>query len=162
MILASGNELGYDIGSYTVRQRTSRAAIAGSEDGDEIMAKGGGKNVVLLIIAVAAIGGAIYGISTMGNDVAQNEQYIYFLDPQSVNSDPQVTARVTVAEFANLGDRQLVSDPDADARLEKAGVCPHCGKYYLLIGHGEVPPECTSCKASLSGYDKNGNLLTGG
>lgn len=125
------------------------------------MAKGGGKNAVLLIIAVAAIGGAIYGISTMGNEVAQNEQFVYFVDPQSLMSDPQVTAKVTVNELAALNGAKLVDDPAADERLVKAGVCPHCGKYFPLIGHGQVPDECPVCKQSLEGYDKNGNRLGG-
>ncbi len=125
------------------------------------MAKGGGKNAVLLIIAVAAIGGAIYGITSMKNENPQNDQWIYYLDPESVNSDPQVTAKLKVSQLKDYADKPLVDDPAADDRLVKAGVCGACGKYYPLIGHGEKPAACPVCKADLANYDKEGNALGG-
>ncbi len=113
------------------------------------MAKGSGKNAVLLIIAVAAIGGAIYGIMSMKTENPQEDQWVYYIDPESVNSDPQVTAQLKISQIKDYMGKQLVDDPAADERLVKAGICPHCGKYFPLIGHGEKPDNCPVCKASL-------------
>jgi len=125
------------------------------------MAKGGGKNAILLIIAVAAIGGAIYGIMSMKQENPQYDQMVYWIDPESVMKDPQVTASHKASETLALQGKSLVDDPAAEERLVKAGVCGHCGKYYPLIGHGQMPENCPVCKQSLAGFDTSGNRVGG-
>lgn len=125
------------------------------------MAKGGGgKNAILLIVVVAAIGGAIYFYKSMmpkGNE--QYDQVIYYIDPESVMKDPQVTAKIKTSELKAYSNKQLVDDPAADERLVRAGICGHCGKYMPLVGHGGMPTHCPVCKKSLEGFDANGNPL---
>ncbi|HED54279.1 MAG TPA: hypothetical protein ENJ00_08775 [Phycisphaerales bacterium] len=123
------------------------------------MASNNTKNAVLVIIAIAALGGAVYGIMTSmkGNENPQDQQIRHFVDPESVMSDNQIGITLTNAEFKAKRNQQLVSDPEADARLVPAGKCPHGDHYYPLIGHGEMPPTCPVCKNSLEGYDKDGN-----
>lgn len=125
------------------------------------MAKGGGKNAILLIIAVAAIGGAIYSLSTMKKENPQLDQWIYFVDPQSIQSDTQITAKIKLSELKDYQTKPLVSDPEAEERLVKAGVCGHCGKFFELVGHGEMPEKCAVCKQSLEGFDMHGHKAGG-
>jgi len=110
---------------------------------------GGGKNAILLIIAVAAIGGAIYGIMSMKTTNPQNEQMVYFIDPESVLNDPQDVAELTTGELAKRRNDVLLSTPEADDRRQFAGQCPHCDKFFPLVGHGETPDNCPVCKESL-------------
>lgn len=127
------------------------------------MAKsGGGKNAFLLIIAVAAIGGAIYLITSMKNENPQYDQWVYYVDPESVTKDPQITAKIKASEILDYADKQLVDDAEADARLVKAAICGHCGKYLPLIGHGQLPDACPVCKKSLAGFDKEGKPVPQG
>jgi len=123
------------------------------------MANSSTKNAVLIIIAIGALGGAIYGIMTSmkGNENPQDQQVRHFVDPESVMSDNQIGVTLTNAEFKAKRNSQLVSDPEADARLVPAGVCPNGGHFYPLIGHGEMPATCPVCGQDLTGYDKEGN-----
>lgn len=122
------------------------------------MAKsGGGKNAILLIIAVAAIGGAIYGLMSMKNENPQYDQIIYYIDPESVLNEPQVTASLKASQLKEYSGKQLVDDPAADERLVRAGICGHCKKFVPLEGHGTMPANCPVCKKSLKEFDQNGN-----
>ena len=115
------------------------------------MAKGGGKNAILLIIAVAAIGGAIYGISTMGTSNPQDQQMVHYIDPESVLNDPQDVASMTVEEFKKRRNDVILSSAEADERRVSAGQCPSCSKFFALVGHGENPEKCPVCDFDLAG-----------
>lgn len=122
------------------------------------MAKsGGGKNAILLIIAVAAIGGAIYSLMSMKTENPQMEQWVYYIDPESVMNDPQTTFQVKVSELKNYAKKPMLDDPEANDRLTAAGICGNCKKWYPLIGHGDQPATCPVCKHTLADYDKEGN-----
>lgn len=114
------------------------------------MANSGSKNAILLIIAVAAIGGAIYGISTMGTENPQDQQLVHFIDPESVLNDPQDVATLTTAELAKRRNDVLLSSPESDDRRVFAGQCEHCEKFFPLVGHGEKPDNCPVCKTALN------------
>lgn len=114
------------------------------------MAKGGGKNAILLIIAVAAIGGAIYGISTMGGSNPQEQQMVHYMDPESVLNDPQDVASMTVEEFKKRRNDVILSSAEADERRVSAGQCPNCEKFFPLVGHGEPPENCPVCDFDLT------------
>ena len=130
------------------------------QNGDESMAKGGGKNAILLIVAVAAIGGAFFFFkSMMPAENTQGDQWIYSLDPQTLNSEQQVTYKIRAAEVKDYATRQLADDPAVDERLVTAGICGHCGKYVPLEGHGTMPTTCPVCKGDLTGYTKSGTKL---
>jgi len=114
------------------------------------MAKGGGKNAILLIIAVAAIGGAIYGIMSMGTENPQSQMMVHYIDPESVLDDPQDVASMTVEEFSKRRNEVILSSKEADERRTPAAQCPHCGKFFALIGHGEAPEKCPVCGEDLT------------
>jgi hypothetical protein len=113
------------------------------------MANSGGKNVILIIIAIGAIGGAVYFLTSMGEENPQDEQMVYFIDPESVLNDPQDVVALTTADFAKRRNDVLLSSAEADDRREFAGQCPHCDKFFALIGHSENPDNCPVCKEEL-------------
>ncbi len=43
----------------------------------------------------------------------------------------------------------------ADGKLVKAGVCPHCNKYFPLLSNGKAPAECPVCQGDLKDYKAN-------
>lgn len=114
------------------------------------MAKGGGKNAILLIIAIAAIGGAIYGITSMGNENPQAQTLVHYMDPESVLDDPQDVASMTIEEFSKRRNDVILSSAEADERRTAAGQCPHCSKFFPLVGHGEAPAKCPVCGGDLT------------
>lgn len=113
------------------------------------MANSGGKNAILLVIAVAAIGGAIYFLTSMKTENPQDQNLTYFIDPESVLDDPQDFIAITAEDLRARQGEQLLSTPEADDRRKRAGVCPHCEKLFPLFGHGQRPPNCPVCKESL-------------
>lgn len=123
------------------------------------MAKGGGKNAILLIIAVAAIGGAIYGITSMKQENPQYDQWVYYVDPVTLQDEQQVTYKIRASEIKDYATKSLAEDPAVEERLVNAGICGHCGKYIPLVGHGSLPETCPVCKESLEGYSKSGTKL---
>lgn len=117
-----------------------------------IMAKGGGgKNAILLIIAVAAIGGAVYLLMNMGVENPQDQMMVHYMDPESVMDDPQDVASMTQEEFAKRRNDVILSSAEADERRARAGQCPNCEKFFPLIGHGETPDKCPVCDYELAG-----------
>ncbi|MFI4892681.1 MAG: hypothetical protein ACIAQ0_04490 [Phycisphaerales bacterium JB058] len=46
--------------------------------------------------------------------------------------------------------RPKADENDADVRIMKAGVCPHCGKYFPLLENDKTPAECPICHEDLS------------
>lgn len=116
------------------------------------MANSAGKNVILLVVAVAAIGGAIYLLTTMKTENPQDQNVVHFIDPESVLNDPQDVVTMTAGELKTRRDDVLLSTPEADARRVYAGQCPSCSKFFPLVGHGETPPNCPVCNTDLSDY----------
>ncbi|MFI4872096.1 MAG: hypothetical protein ACIARQ_09810 [Phycisphaerales bacterium JB061] len=124
------------------------------------MAKGGGKNAILLIVAVAAIGGAFFFFqSMMPEENSQYDQWVYYVDPETLNDEQQVTYKIRADQIAEYATKQLADDPAVDERLVNAGICGHCGKYVPLVGHGSLPETCPICNESLAGYSKSGEKL---
>ena len=132
------------------------------QNGDESMAKGGGKNAILLIVAVAAIGGAFFFFKTMmPQENTQYKQWIYYVDPETLNSDPQTTFKILASDLKAYAtsSKTISGSEEVDERLMTAGICGHCGKYIPLVGHGSMPQTCPICNQSLEGYSKSGEKL---
>lgn len=123
------------------------------------MASGGAKNVVLTVIAIGAIGAAIYLIlnrpSAGGSE--QDQLLQHYVDESSLDSGNPAGISLTVAEFKSMArsGTQIVAS-NGSTEVVPAGLCPN-GHYYMLIGHGEQPEECQTCNVKLADYDLNGN-----
>ncbi|MGP1272394.1 MAG: hypothetical protein ACTS22_03595 [Phycisphaerales bacterium] len=123
------------------------------------MASGGAKNVVLTVIAIGAIGAAIYLIvSSMGSGGSKQEQnLIHFVDEGSLDSGDPAGVTLTVSEFRTMQGRGTnVVASNGSTEIVPAGLCPN-GHYYPLGGHGAQPPACPTCSVDLAGYDANGD-----
>jgi hypothetical protein len=126
------------------------------------MASGGAKNIILIIIAIGAIGGAVYLItqSTGGATTPQDEQMRHFVDPSTIGSGDPAGVSMTLGEFKDNQRAGTVKASNGEAEnLVAAGKCPN-GHYYALEGHGSMPASCSTCKVDLADYDQNGKLKT--
>lgn len=128
------------------------------------MASGGAKNIGLIIIAVAAIGGAAYLLSQSmggGGTINQNEK-IYFVKMGTETTANPVGITMTMSDYnSRLRNRNPILIDGSDD-VSRAGVCPN-GHFYPLGGHGDQPEFCTSegCGVRVQDYDLHGNLKGG-
>ncbi|MEO1584739.1 MAG: hypothetical protein AAFR96_09235 [Planctomycetota bacterium] len=118
------------------------------------------KNIVLIVIAVAAIGGAIYGISQAGGSggTVDTNQMKYFTLASAVGPNNTTGVEMTLAEFQKRvrnGPKIEINGVTED--VIEAGKCPQ-GFYYGLEGHGGMPAVC-GCGDSLAGFDRHGNPI---
>lgn len=105
------------------------------------------KNVVLGIIAVAALGGAVFIYSQNaggGSDPAES------LSQQQawVCADCQADIRMTKEEYIQRANNRNVHCPNCQgANWTPAVICtsPECGKAIATIGHGRPPSTCPHC-----------------
>lgn len=126
------------------------------------MASGGAKNIILIIIAIGAIGGAVYLITqqTGGATTPQDEQMRHLVDPSTIGSGNPAGVSMTLGEFRSRQSAGTIKASNGEAEnLVAAGLCPN-GHYYALEGHGSMPAECATCKVKLDGYDQNGKPKT--
>ena len=123
------------------------------------MASGGGKNIVLIVIAVGAIAGAAYLLSQSmsgGGTVNQNEK-VYFVKMDTAESDNPVGITMTLSEYQSRIRNRNPIIIDGSDDVVRAGLCPE-GKYYPLGGHLDQPETCP-CGNSLDGIDLHGNQI---
>ncbi|MEL6498595.1 MAG: hypothetical protein AAF937_10710 [Planctomycetota bacterium] len=126
------------------------------------MASGGGKNIVLIVIAVGAIGGAAYLLSQSmggGGTVDRNEN-VYFIKMDTQDSANPVGVTMKRSEYQSRIKNRRPILIDGSAEVIPAGLCPE-GKYYPLGGHGEKPEVC-ACGNSLANYDVHGKPTNSG
>lgn len=124
------------------------------------MASGGAKNIGLAVVAIAAIGGAVYLLSQSmggGGTVDQNEN-IYFVKVGTETSANPVGVTMTMSQYkSRIQNRNPIVIDGSDDVL-RAGMCPN-GHYYPLGGHADQPEFCTAegCGIRVQDYDLHGN-----
>ena len=128
------------------------------------MASGGAKNIGLAVVAVAAIGGAVYLLSQSmggGGTVNTNEK-VYFVVNGTETSDNPTGTTMTLADYnSHMRNRKPIIIDGSDD-VSRAGLCPN-GHYYPLGGHLEQPESCPAagCGIDLGPYDLHGNRSGG-
>lgn len=128
------------------------------------MASGGAKNIVLTVIAVGAIGGAVYLLSQSmgsGGTVDKNEK-VYFVLNGTETSDNPKGREMSLSQYNSMvaNRQQILIDGGDD--VSRAGKCPN-GHYYPLGGHLDQPEVCPAagCGIRVQEYDLHGNKLGG-
>ena len=121
------------------------------------MASGGGKNIVLIVIAVGAIAGAAYLLSQSmsGGGTIDKSENIYFVKNDTVDDPEPVGVTMTMSEYNSRIKSRKPIVIDGSDEVTRAGLCPE-GKYYPLGGHADQPELCP-CGNSLDGVDLHGN-----
>ncbi len=104
------------------------------------------KNIVLIIIAIAALGGAGYmfmiNSGPKGPAEESMDRPVYLVCSQCSNE-----FELTMREY-NKAVQQggLPECPECGSRkVKQAAKCPACDKLVLRIGHAELPPTCPHC-----------------
>ncbi len=125
------------------------------------MASGGAKNIGLIVIAVAAIGGAAYLLtqSMGGGGSIDTSERVYFVLDSSVGSENPVGITMSMGEFNSRIRNRNPIKIDGSTEVSRAGICPE-GKYYPLQGHLAMPATCP-CGNSLEGYNLHGQSVGG-
>ncbi|MEM1071506.1 MAG: hypothetical protein AAGB48_09400 [Planctomycetota bacterium] len=123
------------------------------------MANSGTKNAVMVVIAVGALVGGIYGLSrgVEGRPAPQEDKLQHFVDAGTVESASPVGVTMTVKEFnRHMRESEPIVLSNGSRDIMPAGICPTDGRYYALVGHAQMPSNCPHCDTDLSGYDVNG------
>lgn len=110
------------------------------------------KNVILAILAVAALGGAVYLIATRQDNVSD--------DPRESLSQVQVWIcrscktdfSMTKQQWMNAANAGTLGCPQCGStEMANAVYCPNveCHKAIETIGHGRLPSTCPHCNLDL-------------
>lgn len=109
------------------------------------------KNVVLLFIAVVALGAAgVIVVNRSGGGVPAEESMDRAVYLVCQNSQCKNEFEMTMREFASA--RSAGGPPECpecgEHKNRQAHKCEQCARFVKRIGHAELPPECPFC-----GYD---------
>jgi len=113
------------------------------------------KNVILTIIAVAALGTAGYltlsngGETRPDNERMDTEKFFVCKNPECKNE-----FSMTLREYAKTrGAEGNPPCPECGKHLTTlAEHCPECHRNIPLVGHASVPPECPFCGHKFGNY----------
>lgn len=109
------------------------------------------KNVVMGVIAVLALGAAIF-IATRGgegDDPAEGMGQLQAFVCRACRADIAVTKR----QWYNARSSGTLSCPQCGSNdWADAIACPHCNKHVETIGHGRVPSKCNHCDQDIGSW----------